>query len=121
MIEPAFAFRLVLEASIPVRCILYRRSVVGQVQSRQTRIRRKASHTGLRNGSAIEGIILTRQAVIVAEGKQRTKLQLDGAGFAGSLDFILHDRRVLALHHENGLLDPDTMNFKGEDREWIKP
>src|SRR6266436_9674219 len=121
MIEPTFALHLALEVSIPVRGILDGRGVVRQVQSGQPLIRRNASQAGSRNDSAIDGVILMSQAVIIAEGEQRTKLKLDRAGFAGPQDFILHDRRVLALQHENGLLDLDTLNFKREDREWIEP
>src|SRR5437016_12532320 len=60
------------------------------------------------------------QAVIIAESEQRAKLKEDCTGFAGALHFILHDCRVLALNHENGLLDMNTLNFKREDCEWLE-
>src|ERR1700758_4160365 len=120
MVEPAFALHLVLEISIPVRGRLDRCGIVGQVQSGQPLIRRNGSQTWLRADSAVDVFVLMSQAVIVAEGKQRTKLKLDSHGPARVVYFVLHDRRVLAPHHKNGLLDPETVDFKGENREWIE-
>src|SRR5215470_130130 len=91
------------------------------MQERQAGIRRKANYAGLRIESLVESIILVRQAVILAESEQWAKLQPDDAGLAGAFDFILHDGCVLALYHENSLLDPHAMNFKRENREGIKP
>src|SRR5207302_3092342 len=59
------------------------------------------------------------QAVIIAESEQRAKLKEDCTGFASALHFILHDCRVLALNHENGRRDLNTLNFKREDWEWL--
>src|SRR5579864_6083815 len=90
------------------------------MQSGQPLIRRNTSQAGLRTDGAVDRAIFVSQAVIIAESEQGAKLKEDCTGFAGALHFILHDRRVLALNHENGLLDLNTLNFKREDGEWLE-
>ena len=90
------------------------------MQSGQPLIRRNTGQAGLRTDGAVDRAIFMSQAVIIAESEQRAKLKEDCTGFAGALHFILHDCRVLALNHENGLLDLNTLNFKREDWEWLE-
>src|SRR5271168_5223873 len=63
-------------------------------------------------------------AVIIAKGDQGLKLELDllgrRPGSALISKSILNDRRVLALQHEDCLLDLETFNLVGEARERIK-
>src|ERR1700757_1733541 len=90
------------------------------MQSVHPLIRRNTSQAGLRTDGAVDRAILMSEAVIVAEGEQRTQLKEDCTGFTSTLHFILHDCRVLALNHEDGLLDLNTLNFKREDGEWLE-
>src|ERR1700757_5377087 len=90
------------------------------MQSVHPLIRRNTSQAGLRTDGAVHRAILMSEAVIIAEGEQRTQLKEHCTGVASALYFILHDCRVLALNHENGLLDLNTLNFKREDWEWLE-
>ena len=61
--------------------------------------------------------------MIVAECDQRPEFKPQTLGpfrMIVFLQLVLHDRAVLTLDHEHGLLDLDALDFVGEDRKWIK-
>src|SRR5258708_308835 len=72
----------------------------------------------------IDAAIFVSGAVIVAKGNQRPDFQQQILGRFRVIvfsQFVLHDGAVLAVDHENGLLDLNAFDFVGENREWIEP
>jgi len=71
----------------------------------------------------IDGAILVCGAVVIAECDQRPNLKtqvLWPFWVIILLQFVLHDRTVLAVDHEDGLLDLNALDFVDEGRKWIE-
>src|ERR1700682_4096931 len=63
--------------------------------------------------------------MIIAKGNQRPQLQLDRSISSivregSSLQFVVDDCCILLLNHEDRLLEPQSLDFKGENRKRIE-
>ena len=93
------------------------------MQRRQSLVRSEGRQSRTLFRVTIDGHIFMCGAVIVAECDQRPELKpqtVEPFRMIVFLQLILHHRAVLAMDHEHGLLDLDTLNFVGEVRKWIK-
>src|SRR6266851_3640113 len=122
-IETAFALRLVFKIAIPFAGFPQLGSVVGQVQRWKAFVGSEGRQSRSLFDGGIDAAIFVSGAVIVAKGNQRPDFQqqiLRRFRVIVFSQFVLHDGAVLAVDHENGLLDLNAFDFVGENRKWIE-
>src|SRR6266567_8904102 len=123
-IEPPFAFDVIFKVPVPVPHLPQFGSIVGQEQRRQSLIRSDTRQSRTLLDRGIDCTVLVGGAVIVAERDQRPQFKpqfLWPFRMVVLLQFVLHDRAVFTVDHENRLLDLDALDFVGEDRKWVEP
>src|SRR5260370_39351 len=103
-IEPPVAFDDIFKVPVPVPCLPEFGSIVGQIQRRQSLIRSDPRQSRMLLDRRIDGTILVGGAVIVTERDQRPEFKpqlLWPFWVIVLLQFILHDRAVFTMDHEN--------------------
>src|SRR5260370_519373 len=88
------------------------------MQRWQSRIGRELRSARTHRDSGVQAIVLMRGGMVVAKREQRPDFEHTVRG--ASAQFVLHNRRVLALHHEDALLDLDAVHLVEEHRKWIE-
>src|SRR6266478_5828571 len=122
-IEPPFAFDVIFKVPVPVPRLPQFGRIVGQEQRRQSLIRSDTRQSRTLLDRGIDGAVLVGGAVIVAERDQRPQFKpqlLWSFWVIVLLQFVLHDRAVFTMNHEDGLFDLDALDFVGEDRKWVE-
>src|SRR5271170_1944547 len=124
-IEPTFVLGLIFEIAVPTCIAAFKLpGIVCQVQRWQAGIGSDTRQSRQRRNSGIQSSVLVGCTVVVAKGDQGPKFERDllgeGFGTAHVPELILNYRRVLAVHHEDCLLDLDAFDLVGKYREGIK-
>ena len=120
--EPALTFDLVLEAAIPVAVPVNFVCVVSEMQSGKPGVSGEADASGFFVNLAVDPRVLVNPAVKIAKGDERANLKRDIRGrIVAIAHVVMNDRAVLAVDHEDRLLNLDAFDFVSENREWIQP
>ena len=110
-VEAALALRRVLEAAIPVAAWIDVGGVVRDVQGRQAGVRRDARHAVGDLDVAVDGAVLVRGGVEIAERDQRPHLEPDRPAAPPS-SAQRNDDGVLAVHQQHRLLERDPVDAR---------
>src|SRR6266567_2113614 len=103
-VEPPFAFDVIFKVPVPVPRLPQFGSIVGQEQRRQSLIRSDTRQSRTLVDRGIDCTVLVGGAVIVAERDQRPQFKpqlLWPFWMIVLLQFVLHDRAVFTMDHEN--------------------
>src|SRR5687768_2641155 len=124
-IQPPLLLNSILEVSKPETVRLYLSRFVSKMQCREIRIGGNA-HPAFRDfDMRIQCAVFVRSAVVIAKRNQWPNFEavVQAVRFPRQrpAKFILHNCRVLALHHEHRLLDLDSISLVNEDGKWIEP
>ena len=91
-----------------------------EIKDRLVRIRLYRSELlVVQTNASIQSFVFVRQRVVIPERNERPQFQLNRPCFFSG-EAILNDRCILSVHHEQRLLDPDSIYHERKYRKRIE-
>src|SRR5258705_7181787 len=122
-VQAALLLDAVLKVAIPETVRINLANIMSEMERRQIVVWRYGRKAIFAVDLVVENVVLMSCTVIVAKGNQGTNLKLDTLKslIGCSLQLVMHDDSVLSLHHENRLLQSQSLDFVGKHRKGIEP